>query len=43
MLIKRYIRKTYGLELPHYSISIIRDRGIDEKCCALYAQGTSGL
>ncbi|ATH70972.1 MULTISPECIES: cysteine protease StiP family protein [Bacillus] len=30
VLIKRYIRKTYGLDLPHYSISIIRDRGIDE-------------
>ena len=30
VLIKRYIRKTYGVDLPHYSISIIRDRGIDE-------------
>lgn len=30
VLIKRYIRKTYGIDLPHYSISIIRDRGIDE-------------
>ena len=27
--IKRYIRKKYKFECPHYSISIIRDRGID--------------
>lgn len=29
ILISRYIRKKYGFECPHYSISIIRDRGID--------------
>ena len=29
-LIKRYIRFRYGIEIPHYSISIIRDRGIDK-------------
>ena len=29
ILIRRYIRKKYGFECPHYSISIIRDRGID--------------
>ena len=29
VLVKRYIKKKYGLECPHYSISIIRDRGID--------------
>ena len=29
ILIKRYIRKKYKFECPHYSISIIRDRGID--------------
>ena len=29
VLIRRYIRKKYGFECPHYSISIIRDRGID--------------
>ena len=29
ILIRRYIRKKYGLECPHYSISIIRDRGMD--------------
>ncbi len=29
ILISRYIRKKYGFTCPHYSISIIRDRGID--------------
>ncbi|NPC91451.1 cysteine protease StiP family protein [Bacillus sp. WMMC1349] len=30
VLIKRYIEFKYNKTLPHYSISIIRDRGIDE-------------
>ena len=30
VLVKRYIRMKYGIEVPHYSISIIRDRGIDQ-------------
>ncbi|MEY8350709.1 cysteine protease StiP family protein [Bacillus cereus] len=30
ILIKRYIRYQYHLDLPHYCISIIRGRGIDE-------------
>jgi hypothetical protein len=30
ILIKRYLEKKYNVKLPHYSISIIRDRGIDE-------------
>ncbi|MFT8321735.1 MAG: cysteine protease StiP family protein [Bacillus sp. (in: firmicutes)] len=30
ILIKRYISMQYGVDLPHYSISIIRDKGIDE-------------
>jgi len=30
VLIKRYLLENYQLDLPHYSISIIRDRGIDE-------------
>ncbi len=30
VLIKRYIELKYDVSLPHYSISIIRDRGIDE-------------
>jgi len=29
VLIKRYIKEKYGFSCPHYSISIIRDRGID--------------
>jgi hypothetical protein len=29
ILIKRYIKLRYGTSLPHYSVSIIRDRGID--------------
>ena len=29
VLIKRYIKAKYGFSCPHYSISIIRDRGID--------------
>ncbi|MTI81292.1 MAG: hypothetical protein FH758_10495 [Firmicutes bacterium] len=31
VLIKRYIKHHFGVDVPHYSISIIRDRGIDEK------------
>ena len=30
ILIKRYIKYKYGVNCPHYAISIIRDRGIDE-------------
>ncbi|TYS49202.1 cysteine protease StiP family protein [Bacillus infantis] len=30
ILMKRYIKQVYGTTLPHYSISIVRDRGIDE-------------
>lgn len=30
VLIKRYLKKKYGLNIPHYGISIIRDKGIDE-------------
>lgn len=29
ILLKRYIAKEYGVSVPHYSISIIRGRGID--------------
>lgn len=29
ILIKRYIKLKYGVDCPHYSISIIRDKGID--------------
>ena len=30
ILIKRYIKRKYGVTCPHYAISIIRDKGIDE-------------
>lgn len=30
ILAKRYLKKRYNLELPHYTISIIRDKGIDQ-------------
>jgi hypothetical protein len=30
ILLKRYIKMRYNVSLPHYSISIIRDKGIDE-------------
>ena len=29
ILLKRYIRRYYGTDLPHYAVSIIRGRGID--------------
>ncbi|HFL3504787.1 TPA: cysteine protease StiP domain-containing protein, partial [Clostridioides difficile] len=29
ILAKRYIRSKYNVSLPHYTISIIRDKGID--------------
>lgn len=29
ILLKRYIKKKYGVDVPHYTISIIRGRGID--------------
>ena len=30
VLIKHYLRRYYGIDAPHYSISIIRGRGIDK-------------
>ncbi|CAH1200457.1 Cysteine protease StiP [Paenibacillus plantiphilus] len=30
VLIKRYVKAMHGVELPHYSISIIRGKGIDQ-------------
>ncbi|MBS4190927.1 cysteine protease StiP family protein [Bacillus sp. FJAT-49705] len=30
ILIKRYITTRYHVDLPHYSVSIIRDKGLDE-------------
>jgi len=29
VLIRRYLKKKYEIDAPHYSVSIIRDRGID--------------
>lgn len=34
VLIKRYIKNKYGADLPHYTISIIRGRGIDKNAMA---------
>ena len=30
VLIKRYLSKKYGIDVPHYTISIVRGRGIDK-------------
>lgn len=30
ILVRRFIRKKYGIDVPHYSISIIRGKGIDD-------------
>lgn len=30
ILVKHYIKKKYGVDVPHYAISIIRGRGIDK-------------
>ena len=30
ILIKRYLKQRYNVECPHYAVSIIRDKGIDE-------------
>ena len=30
VLIKRYLRRKYGIDAPHYTVSIVRGRGIDE-------------
>ncbi len=38
ILIKRYIKMRYDVSLPHYSISIIRDRGIDENALQYICQ-----
>lgn len=42
ILIKRYIADRYEVDLPHYSISIIRGKGIDENAI-LYILQTHGL
>ena len=42
VLIKRYIQQVYDLNLPHYSISIIRDKGIDENAVKYIMQQHPG-
>lgn len=42
ILIKRYIAERYEVDLPHYSISIIRGKGIDENAI-LYILQKRGL
>ena len=34
ILIRRYLQGRYGADLPHYTISIIRGRGIDRNAMA---------
>lgn len=42
ILIKRYLLEKKGLDLPHYSISIIRGRGIDENALLYILQNHRG-
>lgn len=42
ILIKRYLRDIQGLDLPHYSISIIRGKGIDENALLYMLQKHPG-
>lgn len=43
ILIKRYLKWKYDVSLPHYSISIIRDRGIDENAIHYMLQTHKGF
>lgn len=38
ILMKRYARAKYGLELPHYAVSIVRGKGIDENALGYLAE-----
>lgn len=38
VLVRRYIRGKYGIDCPHYSVSIIRDRGMDRNAMAYILQ-----
>lgn len=42
VLIKRYVKAMYGVELPHYSISIIRGKGIDQNALQYMLQHHPG-
>ncbi|MBP2628323.1 MAG: hypothetical protein H6Q68_3034 [Firmicutes bacterium] len=43
ILIKRYLAEKYGITLPHYSISIIRGKGIDENAVLYMMQQHPGF
>lgn len=45
ILLKRYIKLKYDFDVPHYSISIIRGKGIDVKAMNIIADrhGSSGI
>jgi len=42
VLITKYIRRFYSLDVPHYSISIIRDKGIDQNALIYILQRHPG-
>jgi hypothetical protein len=43
VLIKRYIKQVYDIDLPHYSISIIRGKGVDENALLYMIQNHPGM
>lgn len=43
ILAKRYIKEKYNLNLVHYTISIIRDKGIDENAVKYILENNSGM
>ena len=43
ILAKRYIKERYDLNLPHYTISIIRDKGIDENAIKYILDHHNGM
>ncbi|SHJ93115.1 cysteine protease StiP family protein [Desulforamulus aeronauticus] len=42
VLVKKYIYQFHGIDVPHYSISIIRDKGIDKNALAYILQNHPG-
>ncbi|GKS11027.1 hypothetical protein YDYSY3_20270 [Paenibacillus chitinolyticus] len=43
ILIKRYLKSMYNVNLPHYSISIIRGKGIDENAILYMIENHPGM
>lgn len=45
VLVKRYFKQFYQMEIPHYSVSIIRGKGIDINALKtiVHAHGTKGI